>query len=93
MNEFVAYLVKNLVDRPDEVEIKTYEENQKIMVEIKVAQADVGKVIGRKGMTINALRTIIMTVCSRLGKRVQVELVECAPKELVESQETALIEN
>lgn len=91
MNDFVAYLVKNLVDRPEAVEIKIFEEDQKIKIEIKVAQQDVGKVIGRKGVTINALRTIIMTVCSRLGKKVQVELIDNAKNNAI-MQEAALVE-
>lgn len=76
MNEFVAYIVKNLVDSPDLVDVKSFESDNTIIVEIRVGQTDIGKVVGRKGMTIKALRTVAMMVCARLGRRVRVELVE-----------------
>ncbi|MCH9610679.1 MAG: hypothetical protein S4CHLAM81_06030 [Chlamydiales bacterium] len=100
MEEFVAYIVKNLVSDTDGVQVKTVEDPEKLKIEIYVAQEDVGKVIGRKGNTINALRTIVRTVATRLGRRVQVDLIqpekeeerveeivseEPAPEEIVEA--------
>lgn len=76
MEEFIAYLVKNLVSSPDQVTISCEEEESGYRLEIRVADDDVGKVIGRKGNTINALRTICRTVAARLGKRAQVELIQ-----------------
>lgn len=76
MKEFIEYLVKNLVDNPTNVEVRCIETDKGIVVEVRVDPADVGKVVGRKGMTIKALRTIAMMVCARLGRRVRVELVE-----------------
>ncbi len=76
MKEFVEYLVKNLVDSPDEVNVSCVEGEKGMIIEIKVGNHDVGKVVGRKGVTIKALRTISMMVCARLGRRVRVELVE-----------------
>lgn len=76
MKEFVEYLVKNLVDSPDEVNVSCVEGDKGMIIEIKVGNNDVGKVVGRKGVTIKALRTISMMVCARLGRRVRVELVE-----------------
>ena len=76
MKEFIEYLVKNLVDRPDNVAVKCYQDDSGVMVEVRVDSEDVGKVVGRKGLTIKALRTIVMTACARLGHRVTLELVE-----------------
>ena len=76
MEEFVAYIIKNLVSHPDEVSITSSPDEEKVRIEIRVAQEDVGKVIGRRGNTINALRTIVRTVATRLGQKVQVELIQ-----------------
>ena len=76
MEEFVAYIIKNLVSDTDGVHVKTVEDPEKLKIEIYVAAEDVGKVIGRKGNTINALRTIVRTVATRLGRRVQVDLIQ-----------------
>lgn len=76
MKEFVEYLVKNLVEDPHAVAINCYEGDTGVVVEIRVGQADIGKVVGRKGMTIKALRTIASMVCARLGLKVRLELVE-----------------
>jgi predicted RNA-binding protein YlqC (UPF0109 family) len=76
MKEFIEYLVKNLVDQPDKVDVRCFENERGIIVEVRVGPDDVGKVVGRKGVTIKALRTISMMVCARLGRRVRLELVE-----------------
>lgn len=76
MKEFVEYIVKNLVDAPDNVKVECFEGERGMIVEIRVDPADVGKVVGKKGATINAIRTIAMMVCARLGRKVRVELVE-----------------
>ena len=66
MKEFVAYIVKNLVDYPDKVKIN----------ELSVEKSDIGKIIGKKGKTINAIRTLLMSVASRNGIRVNLEILE-----------------
>lgn len=76
MKEFIEYIVKNLVERPENVQVKCYEGERGVIVEVHVGQEDIGKVVGRKGSNIKALRTIAMMVCARLGRRVRVELVE-----------------
>lgn len=76
MEEFVAYIIKNLVSKPEDVTVCSSSDQEKTRIEIRVAQEDVGKVIGRRGNTINALRTIVRTVATRLGQRVQVELIQ-----------------
>jgi len=76
MKEFIEYIVKNLVDDPNEVNVSCNQGEKGINIEIRVGQKDIGKVVGRKGVTINALRTIAMTACARLGHKVRLELVE-----------------
>ncbi|WP_100934352.1 KH domain-containing protein [Candidatus Chlamydia corallus] len=78
MEEFVAYIVKNLVTNPEAVEIRSIEDeaSESIKLEIRVAAQDIGKIIGRRGNTIHALRTILRRVCSRLKKKVQIDLIQ-----------------
>lgn len=75
MKDFVAYLVKNLVDQPNDVNVDIYDGDRSTVVEIRVAPADVAKVVGRQGRTIKALRTIALTVGARFNRRVRVEVV------------------
>lgn len=76
MHQFIEYIVKNLVDNPDSVKINCFEGQRGTIVEVHVAKEDVGKVVGRNGRTIQALRTIAMMVGSRLGRQVRLELIE-----------------
>jgi len=75
MKDFIAYLIKNLVDQPDAVEVQIFEGDQGTMIEVKVSAEDVAKVVGRQGRTIKSLRTLAMTVGARFGRRVRLELV------------------
>jgi len=76
MQPFIEYLVRNLVDTPESVEIRCLQNESRVLVEVRVASNDVGKVIGRKGVIINAIRVIAETVCARFGCKVNVELME-----------------
>jgi uncharacterized protein len=76
MKEFFDYLVKNLVDTPEAVEIHIVEGEGGTLIEVRVAPDDVAKVVGRKGRIINSLRTLAMTVGARFGKKVRLELVD-----------------
>ena len=60
MKEFVAYIVKNLVDHPDKVKINEIGGTQTLIIELSVEKSDIGKIIGKKGKTINAIRTLLM---------------------------------
>lgn len=75
MKDFISYLVKNLVDDPDSVNINVFEGEKSTIIELKVDSDDVAKVVGRQGKTINALRTIVMIVGARFGRRVKLELL------------------
>lgn len=76
MKEFVAYIVKNLVDNPDKVRITEIGGTQTLIIELGVDKSDIGKIIGKKGKTINAIRTLLMSVASRNGIRVNLEIIE-----------------
>jgi hypothetical protein len=75
MKEFIAYLIKNLVDQPEAVDVRVVDGEQGTIVEIRVSQGDIAKVVGRQGRTIKSLRTIAMTVGARFGRRVRLEVV------------------
>jgi uncharacterized protein len=76
MKEFVAYIVKNLVDHPDKVRINEVGGTQTLIIELAVEKSDIGKIIGKEGRTINAIRTLLMSVASRNGIRVSLEIIE-----------------
>lgn len=91
MEEFVAYIVKNLVDDPESVKIRSTEDetNESIKLEIHVAPEDIGKIIGRRGNTIHALRTILRRVCARLKKKIQIDLVQPDNGEIISTESFA----
>ena len=76
MKEFIEYLVKNIVNDHRSVNIQCFEGQKGVIVEIKVAQPDIGKVIGNHGKTIKALRTIAMMVGAKLSKKIKLEIIE-----------------
>ena len=76
MKEFVEYIVKNLVDHPDQVRINEVGGTHTLIIELGVEKSDIGKIIGKKGKTINAIRTLLMSVASRNGIRVNLEILE-----------------
>ncbi|MCB1072566.1 MAG: KH domain-containing protein [Chlamydiia bacterium] len=76
MEEFVAYVIRNLVDSPDDVKIDIFDGSKSSVIEIRVHNDDVAKLVGRQGRTIKALRQISMTVAARLGRKVRLEIVQ-----------------
>ncbi len=76
MKEFILEIAKKLVDNPDEVEVNYIEGKNTAILELRVAPADVGKVIGKSGRTANALRTLLAAVASRQGQKVVLEIIE-----------------
>ena len=81
MKEFIAYLVKNMVDLPDLVTVNVFEGQTCTIVEIQVADGDIAKLVGRQGRIIKSLRTIVMTVGARFGRKIKVELLQNKPAE------------
>lgn len=76
MKDLVEYVVKSLVEAPDEVSIDEFEESDETVLELTVAGSDMGRVIGKSGRVINAIRTLAQVSAAKQGKRVSVELVE-----------------
>ena len=76
MKGFVEYLVKLLVDHQDQVKVNEIDGTHTSIIELTVEKSDIGKVIGKKGKTINAIRTLLMSVASRNGMRVSLEVIE-----------------
>lgn len=76
MKELVEYLAKALVDEPDHVLVTENITGNDILVDVQVAPNDMGRMIGRNGRIINAIRTLAQMCAARDGKRVFVELVE-----------------
>ena len=76
MKELLTYVAKNLVDDPDAVTVEQYDNNGETILELHVAQADMGKVIGRQGRIAKEIRTLVRSVAQRTGKRVFVEIVD-----------------
>ena len=77
MRDLIEFLARALVDRPDEVSVESYEEGDGTLVyELRVAEDDVGKVIGRSGRTVNAIRSVVRAAAVREGRRVLVDVVD-----------------
>ncbi len=77
MKELLAYLARGLVDRPDEVSVEEFElEDGALLLELCVAPDDYGKVIGRGGRTVQALRTVVKAAATDRRGRVLVDLVD-----------------
>lgn len=76
MEEFIAYLVKNMVNKPESVDIRSKDGQNGLLIEIRVAPEDVGKVVGRQGHVIRSMRTLAGTIGARLGRRIQLEIIQ-----------------
>ena len=77
MEELLEFLTRALVDRPDDVSVEGFEEEDgTVVLEIHVAEEDVGKVIGRGGRTVSSLRTVMRAVASRQDERVLVDVAD-----------------
>jgi len=75
VKEFVEFVVRALVDSPDAVEINQVEGERTIVIEVKVASEDLGKIIGKQGRIANALRTIVKAAAMKDDKRVTLEIL------------------
>ncbi len=75
MKDLLEYLARQLVDLPEQVEVREVEGERSIILELRVAPEDMGKVIGRQGKTAQAIRTLVKAAGLRDGKRVMVEII------------------
>ena len=76
MKELLLYVAKQLVDQPDAVTVTQREDEDKMVLELRVAPEDMGKVIGRQGRIAKEIRTVIKSVAQRDGKRVTVDILD-----------------
>ncbi len=75
LKKLVEVVVRNLVDAPDEVVVTAVENPRAVTLEVRVAQADMGKVIGRQGRVAKAVRTLVKAAAVKDGRRVTVEFM------------------
>ena len=77
MESLLEYLARSLVDEPDRVSVESLEEEDgTVVLELSVAEGDTGKVIGRGGRTVSALRTVMKACSVRDGRRVLVDVLD-----------------
>ena len=76
MKELLTYIVQNLVEKPDEVSVTEREPNGETVFEVRVADGDMGKVIGRQGRIVKEIRILMKAVAQRKGKKVSVEIMD-----------------
>ncbi|MDK2821046.1 MAG: uncharacterized protein PWP31_1011 [Clostridia bacterium] len=76
MKELVLTLAKALVDYPEQVSVNQVEGEKSVIIELRVAQEDMGKVIGKQGRIAKAIRTLVKAAASHQGKRVVVEIIQ-----------------
>ena len=76
LKELVEYIAKLLVDFPEEVEVNEVEGEKTTILELRVSEEDLGKVIGREGRTARAMRTILNASATKFDKRVVLEIME-----------------
>ena len=76
MEAFVEYVVKALVDNPDQIEIDTVDNKDGIAIQIRCRKEDIGKIVGKRGKTIMAIRSLVSGAAGRQHKRVSVDVLE-----------------
>ena len=76
MKELIEQIVKALVDNPEQVSVQSIEGEQTIVFELRVAQSDLGKVIGKEGRTASSIRNILNAAGMKLKKRFTLEILE-----------------
>ena len=76
MNILLETLAKSLVDAPNEVSVRRVDEEKTILLELRVAKEDMGKVIGKQGKIAKAIRTLVKAVAVKEEKRVNVEIIQ-----------------
>ena len=76
MKELLTYIAQNLVEHPEEVAVRQIDGDGEIVLELRVAPSDMGKVIGRQGRIAKEIRALMRSVAQRQGKRISVEIVD-----------------
>lgn len=76
LRDLITYLACSLVDDPDAVQVNVVEEDRAVVLELSVAQDDLGKVIGKEGRTARAMRTLLSAMSARMRKRAILDIIE-----------------
>ncbi len=76
LKELVTFVAKSLVDNPEQVEVTEVAGEQTAVLELKVAQEDLGKIIGKQGKTAKAIRTILSAAAAKMKRRAVLEILE-----------------
>jgi len=76
MKDLISYIAKALVDQPEEVSVAEIEGGNTNVLELSVAKSDMGKIIGKQGRNVQAIRTIMNAACGKTRKRYILEIVE-----------------
>ena len=76
MKELLTYIIQSLVDNPDKVTVDEHDERGVTVYEVRVADGDMGKVIGRQGRIVRQVRVLMKAVAQRQGKKVSVEILD-----------------
>lgn len=76
MKELIVFIAKSLVDSPDEVEVTEVTSDQGLVLQLRVAKDDLGKIIGRQGRMARVLRTVLSAASARAGQRVLLDIIE-----------------
>lgn len=76
MKELLTYIVQNLVDHPDQVSVTERANGEETVFEVRVADGDMGKVIGRQGRIVKEIRILMRAVAQKQGKKVSVDIMD-----------------
>ena len=76
MKDFVKFIAKHLVDKPEEVKVTEVEGERVTVYELRVGDGDLGKVIGKRGQTAKSIRTLLGAAAAKVGKRAVLEILE-----------------
>ena len=76
LQELIRIIAVELVDHPDQVEVREIATDNNSVIELRVAKEDIGKVIGKEGRTAQSMRTILAAVSTKLGKRAHLDIVD-----------------
>jgi predicted RNA-binding protein YlqC (UPF0109 family) len=76
MRDLIDFIAKSLVDAPDAVEVQEFGDTEASIIKLKVSKDDLGKVIGKKGRTAKAMRTILSAAAQKQDKRTSLEIIE-----------------
>ncbi len=74
--DFISFIIKSIVDEPEKVEISRRVDDLGVLIEIRVAKNDMGKIVGRDGKTAKAMRTLVRQIGSQEGNRVNLKILE-----------------